>query len=320
MRKILVITDVPDPHVQLVEVHLKSSCFMIFDTSLFPAGTDIVYELDSDQLSFNILSEGRDLNLVTSVWFRKPKYLNPKMLKEMKVPTDYHDFILANHEAAVTALYDLLADKFWVSHYRNLKVSSNKIYQLKIAKATGFTLPSTLVTSSPNAVINFREKHGDIATKCVHMPVVKINSRNHMFPTTRIRKGDPLDLSGLGLAPSIFQEIVEKEFDLRVTVIGRKVFACAINRRNGTEDLDYRTGITNDQLDYQIHSLPEDVSTMCLQMLDFLGLQFGAFDFIFNKSGEYIFIELNPNGQWGWIEEATNLPMAKAMADLLERC
>jgi len=139
-------------------------------------------------------------------------------------------------------------------------------------------------------------------------------------PTTRIRKGDPLDLSGLGLAPSIFQEIVEKEFDLRVTVIGRKVFACAINRRNGTEDLDYRTGITNDQLDYQIHSLPEDVSTMCLQMLDFLGLQFGAFDFIFNKSGEYIFIELNPNGQWGWIEEATNLPMAKAMADLLERC
>lgn len=320
MREILVITDVPDPHVDLVEAHLKDTVFTVFDTSLFPSLTDITYEMSTEHDYFSIVSQSRDFQKVNGVWFRKPKYLNPKMLKSLKVPTDYHDFIIANHIAAVTALYDLLDNKFWISRYRNLERASNKIFQLQVAKIAGFVLPKTLVTSSPAAVESFRLRHGDIATKSVHMPVVKIKDRNHMFPTTKIRATDTLDLSGLGLAPAIFQEVILKDVDLRVTVVGEKVFACAINRTSKSDDIDYRTGITSTDLEYEQYELPYDISERCVNMLKLLGLEFGAFDFILDRQGRHVFIEVNPNGQWGWIEEHANLPIAHAIATLLETC
>ena len=64
-------------------------------------------------------------------------------------------------------------------------------------------------------------------------------------------------------------------------------------------------------------SLPPEIETALKTMLTQYGLRFGAFDMIVTPDGEYVFLELNPNGQWLWIETITGAPMSRAIADLL---
>lgn len=65
--------------------------------------------------------------------------------------------------------------------------------------------------------------------------------------------------------------------------------------------------------------VPDEVAGAVRVMMDRLGLAFGAFDFIVRRDGQWVFIELNPNGQWAWIEQEVGLPISAALADVLEK-
>jgi hypothetical protein len=55
----------------------------------------------------------------------------------------------------------------------------------------------------------------------------------------------------------------------------------------------------------------------CIRLVKQLGLEFGAIDLILRPDGEYVFLEINPNGQWLWLEPASGLPFTDTLADLL---
>ena len=119
---------------------------------------------------------------------------------------------------------------------------------------------------------------------------------------------------------SFVQNYIPKAFELRVTVVTGKVFCCKIESQHLADDcgrIDWRQG-DEKGLKYSPYVLPDNISQKCLQFLRLMKLNFGAFDFIVTPSGEYVFLECNPNGQWLWIELETGLKISEAVAEALE--
>lgn len=128
-----------------------------------------------------------------------------------------------------------------------------------------------------------------------------------------------INLLGISVSPSIFQEVIYGD-DIRVTIIGQTVFATKIKKKGSIKgEIDWRLGTEDERkLGYETVVLPKDIREKCLQIVRDLNLVFGAIDLIKDSNGEYWFLEINPNGQWGFIEQATREPLSKAMASLFE--
>ena len=117
-------------------------------------------------------------------------------------------------------------------------------------------------------------------------------------------------------APCIFQEYIEKDFELRITVVGKKVFPIKIqSQQNNITKFDWRKDQIN--IDYEIFELPKGIQQKLLNLHQKFEIFFGAYDFIVDPNGEYYFLEVNPAGQWLWLEEILNLSISESIAEAL---
>jgi glutathione synthase/RimK-type ligase-like ATP-grasp enzyme len=115
-----------------------------------------------------------------------------------------------------------------------------------------------------------------------------------------------------------FQERLPKALELRVTVVGNRVMAAAIDSQalpRAREDWR-REGVALIEA-WQPYTLPEPVQTRVLKLMDALGLNYGAFDFIVTPEGRHVFLEVNPSGEFMWLMHYPGLPIAEALADVL---
>jgi len=307
MSKILVITSLPDPHIELVKKYLPQGVSIeVFD----PRELALTGRITISQEGF-LRKLGEELPL--SIWYRKPKFLQVEDLEEMSIPKDYFSSILSLHEEGYSLVFATYPNCLWVSNPYAIKRASNKLTQLIVAENLGFKIPKTIFSSSPEDIEEFRSEVGDLVMKPLGLPYAKVKGVNTWFYATLIPSHQKMDYDGLGITPMIFQERISKGSDLRVTVIGKQVFGCKIV----SKDLDWRSSQSKSDTIYTPIKLQDSFTQRCIEMTEYLGLNFGAFDFVESIDKEMVFLEINPNGQWGFIEEKTGLPLSKAMADLL---
>jgi glutathione synthase/RimK-type ligase-like ATP-grasp enzyme len=308
--KTLVISVEDDPHIEAVRKHGIE--FEVFDPSKFPFDTDVTYKLGHDG-KFRVVSKGILLNNVTSVWYRKPRLLEEN---ELPVPKEYQNFAYRAYRDGVKSIYDLLREKFWVSDYRSIMKAENKLFQLEVAHTLGFSVLPTMATSSKVEASGFHETHGDIVVKSFDFSIVEVEGDLKGFFTTLVRKDDNPDFSGLCVAPALLQKAVIEKTDIRVAVVGEEVLGCSITDFP-TSEVDWRTGILTKGIRYNTYTLPPSVENKCRELVKTLGLKFGIIEFALDTNGIYWFLEINPNGQWLFMEEEAGLQISKAMANLL---
>ncbi len=188
-----------------------------------------------------------------------------------------------------------------------------KPLQLAAAQQLGFAVPATLVSNSLDDIKEFIAAHGPVVYKALRWTPYRRDGVEYTTWTEPVEAAD-LDAS-VEAAPHLFQARVDKVADVRVTVIGERVFCVRIDSETGL--LDWRSDY--DQLTYTVVDPPPGVEQALRAFLDRFGLTFGAFDFAVAGDGTWQFLELNPNGQWGWLEDQTGLPLTAAFADLLAR-
>ena len=196
----------------------------------------------------------------------------------------------------------------WVNNPLNSRLASYKVWQLLVALKVGLKIPDTLITNNVRAFKPFDKTHPSLVGKVVN--ATPTTSPKRLVPTRLVDSVLRSNLNALRLAPVQFQERIMKDSDVRVNVVGEKVFATSILSKHVDMRLDL------EKSEHQPHELPEKVRLACLELCENLGLRFGAIDLLAAK-GEYYFLEVNPNGKWGWIEEATRQPIAEAFATLL---
>ena len=207
----------------------------------------------------------------------------------------------------------------WMNHPTNTTVAEAKLAQLDSATRLGFRIPSTLATNDPQAARTFFEKHrGQIVAKPVRSGYINhVKSQSSIF-TSRVDESALSDLDSLSLAPVIFQEHLAKKYDLRVTVVATTVFATAIHSQTDpAARTDWRATERPD-LPHTRYELQKEMADRCIQLTQALGLTFGAIDFILTPQGDHVFLEINPAGQWAWLQDSTGDPIAETIAMWLQ--
>lgn len=322
---VLVISDHSDAHVPMVGRHLEEMGipFAQFNTSEFPSRTRLSLSYLTEECCSILYLPGEmalNCSKVRSVWYRKPE---PYALSSA-VPAAQQEFAMAECREAVRGIYNSMYQKLWIDDPTTLHNASNKPRQIDIARRLGFEVPSTLITNDPSLAREFYKFcKGKVIYKTLSQP--RITQTNppldhqgeDIAVYTTLVTHDPDLWSSVELAPCLFQEHIAKKLELRVTVVGCDVFAAEIHSQNDPATLiDWRRGDIA-KLRHEIHHLPQEMADRCLKLARALGLNFGAIDLILTPDSRYVFLEINPNGQYGWIEHLTGLPISRSIAILL---
>lgn len=241
-----------------------------------------------------------------SIYYRKP--LLPKL--EQYEP-NFRNFM----QREIVTLIEGLVESFpgtCITKPSILRRADNKVYQLSIAKELGFNLPDSLITNSNQLAEKFCNGKESIV-KPLSIGKLYDGDKTLIFQTNKVKR--ELSFTNLEFCPSYFQKYQEKDFEVRLTIVGDHLFPVKLDTQIREETrIDWR--VDPEVIGYSVIDIPEKVKTLCLKLLSKLGLQFGAFDFIV-KDDMYTFLELNANGQWGWLEDKLDLDISLAIVNLL---
>ncbi|MGY0553313.1 hypothetical protein ACW17M_08895 [Vreelandella sp. 2A-K22] len=225
------------------------------------------------------------------------------------------EYVGAEWEAFLKSLYARL-EGLWLNSPMDIFAAEDKPRQLMLASEIGFNVPLVQIT---NDIASIREvaKVGPAIGKPLRQALINGDQERVIF-TTRLEILRDSDEESIALAPFIAQTEIKKKYDVRVTVVGCQVFATAIKSQEFEETIvDWRQGSRPD-LKHECIELPSEVKEQCLELMKCLNLRYGAIDLICDQQGKLWFLEINPNGQWAWIENLTGYPIAAAIVDELE--
>jgi glutathione synthase/RimK-type ligase-like ATP-grasp enzyme len=213
----------------------------------------------------------------------------------------------------------LSIDAHWLDHPHNLRLARHKLLQLRLATDEGLTVPESLVTSDPVEIrALYAAWEGRMIAKLVGGQVVAASAdEQHVVYTTLLEDADLVDDEALGACPALYQRLVEKAFELRVTIVGDEIFACRIDSQAVPDAMIDWRGAGPARVGLEAYELDPEVARRCLALTRRLRLQFAGIDLIVTPTGETVFLELNAAGTWAWVQEATGLPIAAAIADNL---
>jgi ribosomal protein S6-L-glutamate ligase RimK-like protein len=247
-----------------------------------------------------------DLSSAKSVWWRRPQVANVSGVSDHNAQV----FAAGEWHEAVAGVWQLMPAR-WVNPPAADEVASHKAYQLRVAAELGLRIPRTLMTSDPDRARAFIEDQG------VGQTIFKTFSCTYQVwrETRPVRDEELRNLDALRLAPVIFQEYIEAEADLRVTVVGDQVFAAAIHAADTEYPFDFRMVLG--QAKVEAVELPAPVREKLLRFMRRLGLVYGAIDLRRTSSGEHVFLEINTAGEFLFVEERAGLPVSAALADWL---
>lgn len=263
---------------------------------------------------FEISSQRVYLRDITVVWYRKFGFLTEYDLK-LNLERDLLVYLYDEFKCLRDLILSLLKDKKWLFD-RSLKKS--KLEVLEIARQCGLEIPKTIITTEKEKLnIFLKENNYNIITKSIaEAMVVYLTKKSAALSTTKITTVKGLDNN---FSPSLFQEYIEKEIELRIFYIMGKCYTMAIfSQSNSKTTLDFRA------YDWEKPNrfIPYELSCELINTIDIfmktLMLNTGSIDMIkSSKNGKYYFLEVNPSGQFGMTAFPCNYPLHKIVAQNL---
>jgi glutathione synthase/RimK-type ligase-like ATP-grasp enzyme len=245
---------------------------------------------------------------VIAAWYRRPGPVG--------VPPsapDIQEYVRRQSTAAVRAMYRALEGR-WLVSPDALTIAEDKVVQLQRASRLGLATPRTCVSNDPAEVrAFFADVGGSIAVKPDHVQGI-FHEGVFRFPLTARWDGQAED-AAIAASPTIYQEYVEKKLEIRAVVIGARVFAAEVPAVDA--DLIDVRGREELLSVYRPHDLPEPVARKLVQLTSGFGSRFCSADLLVTPDDEYVFLELNPNGQWLWLDLVAGLKLTDALVDEL---
>lgn len=200
----------------------------------------------------------------------------------------------------------------WINPVMAHQRASYKINQLKNAREVGLLSPETMITNDATCVQELFSKH-----RLIYKTLSSFFTEKEAIYTNEvILQNFDEDKNSIAMAPGIFQELIVKDHELRVTVIGEKIFVVRINSQNDEKTkLDWRHFPMENM--YELGQLKPETAKKLLAFHKKMGLVYAAYDFVVDKEGREIFLECNPGGQCLWLEKKAKVSIADVFADEL---
>lgn len=319
-ESVLIITHSNDEPAAMVVDAVRARGFLPlrFDTDRFPSELKLILEQGNDRAPSFLFSDGQqsvDLSTVKSVWYRR--------FYSARLPDDLDERYAAYSKLEVktllSSLFAALPQARWIDPIDRVHRAHHKVLQLELAKQAGFRVPDTLATNDPAAARRFFDAHrGRIITKMLNAISFTDDGSEQMVFTSKVAEEHLAELDGLRFCPAVFQELVEKDVELRVAVVGERLFVASIDSRGSSGEVDWRRA---GDLAYHFvpDQLPAEVQESVLRLMRAFGLTYGSLDIIRRPDGQHVFLEVNSAGEWAWLQQMVHLPIHEALADELTR-
>lgn len=260
----------------------------------------------------NLLEDKVSIESIELAWHLRARDPVPRKVKdavELK-------FALDESTYALRAL-QVVAPWRWINKRSVIRaVENNKLYQQKIAASSGLQIPETLATNNPGWALDFSSRNENILVKLFGYPAALAEGNfcySNLFSSEEIAAS----AESIHECPVFAQEYVQKKYEYRVTMVGEEILACRIDSQASIKTLVDWRHYDFDNVKHEGVILPTEVNTALLRFMKNIDLQYGAVDLIETPEGEFVFLEVNPSGQWGWIHHYANLPIPDAVARLL---
>ena len=230
----------------------------------------------------------------------------------------FREWTHSESRVALEALGPLLEGRWAPATPHVVRAAGLKSTQLTTAAVSGLATPRTLVTNDPAAFARFYdETNGRMVSKTLQARRTDVDGIPRFAFTHRVSRRDATHLNALRNGPVLLQELVPKALGIRATVVGQTVLAGAVDSQAAAATRDDSRRMADPRLRWREHALPPAVREGLLHLHERLGLCFSGADLILTPSGEYVFLEANPCGDWLFLEEDTGLAITDAVADLV---
>jgi MvdD family ATP-grasp ribosomal peptide maturase len=301
--------------IQAIEAQGKKA--FRFDTDRFPTEMQLdIYYGSTKRVILSVDDQSLDLNEVSAVWYRRiaigskipnsmDRQLREASLKESRVSI----------EGMIASIRG-----FHLDPLPNIRRAENKQLQLQIARDIGLDTPRTLTTNNPVAVKQFAQEcqQGMITKMLSSFAIYDEQGREKVVFTNPISSEDLDNLDGLRFCPMTFQEKIPKALELRTIIVGKRVLTAAVDSQAlDKARYDWRKQGIALLNAWESYTLPEDVEEKLLKLMAEFGLNYGALDIILTPDGRHVFLEVNPVGEFFWLERCPGLPISQAIAEVL---
>lgn len=311
---VLILADDLDPSADAMvrELTAREVPVCRVNTEWFPARLSLTAELRGTTWRGHLRTPGHrvELDEIRSVWFRSPT--------AFRFPAEWSRVERQHsHNEAKFGLGGVLTSLpvLWVNEPGRVANAVYKPAQLAAAARVGLAVPHTLITNEAESVRRFADgaQDGTMIAKTLGAPAITEEGRRKVAFTRRV---DLADLRGVELTAHQFQRwVAGKACDVRVIVVGDDHWAVAIHAGSDAGRLDFRYDY--DSLRYELIDEPDDVRDKIERYMWRFDLVYGAFDFVQDHNGAWWFLECNPGGQFGWLEQATGAPITASLARVL---
>lgn len=297
----LVVTNAADTTADYL-CHLLSVSghpFLRINTEDLHLLTDFRWNTGSD---IQVVIQGKAIRScdVGTVWYRRPL---PVRITSPEIRDDGDRIILQGEwTAAFEGFLWRIPKVRWINHPADIMGASSKLEQLSRAASFSLQTPDTICTTSRHAALEFLYRHhGRVICKPLYSGYIERSAKaaDTIIYTSDVDEEHLLAADAQLGCPTLFQAKIVDALDVRVTVVDDEVLACALRRT------DAATDVRRDNMDgvqYNLIELPGPTRDSLIQLLRSYGLRFAAVDFMVVRDSQWVFLEVNPNGQWAWLD------------------
>ncbi|MEU6841929.1 ATP-grasp ribosomal peptide maturase [Streptomyces sp. NPDC046716] len=306
---VLILTCEQDVTADLAVVELNANGIPVLrlDPAELPGGVDVSGEYVHGAFEGHLSVGGRVVSMqgLRSIWVRRPGTPAARS-------ADVSSWL---SEESAQALYGMLrcTGARWMNHPDAARQARHKPWQLWLARESGLPVPATLITTFPRVAREFAVRYPDL--------VVKPVSGSHpgddglAVPTTRVRPDE--DFRAVAHGPTLLQRRIRKAADIRLTVVGERMFAARTEAGPDADDAVVDVRFRTSGVTWRPVPVPPRVADAVTAYLERAQLAYGAFDFAEDTDGIWWFLECNQSGQFGFIEIETGQPIGSAVAQWL---
>ena len=297
MSKILIITCSYDKTIDyIIEKNKYRANFFRFNVDLF---ADYGITISNSYWEISYRNNTINSNTTLSIYYRKPTFPDTS-----DFAPEYRRIINSDILAIIDGLANSFSGVVLTKPYL-LRQAENKIFQLIYAKSHSILMPKSFIGNNDHwKCINDQR-----IIKPISVGKIETSSGIAIIQTNLMHENDSYDSPEL--TPVYIQEYIKKSFEVRITVVDDDFFAVKIVSDNM---IDWRAGNNNQ---YEIIDIPIEIKKCIKMMMKDFQLRFGAIDYIVDVDGKWYFLEINPNGQWQWLECILGLSISDSIMKIL---